>query len=85
MTNPAVIGAVGTQIALDALTGGEPEQVTTLTPQIWDLENNQAELEANYFPDRDATFSSAVSVEGYTNYTPEQLFECKGPGSNRTS
>jgi ribose transport system substrate-binding protein len=80
VTNPAVIGAVGTQIALDALTGGEPEQVTTLTPQIWDLENNQEDLEANYFPDRDATFSSAVSVEGYTNHTPEQLFECKGPG-----
>ena len=47
---------------------------------MWDLENNQAELEANYFPDRDATFSSAVSVEGYTTYTPEQLFDCKGPG-----
>ena len=31
-------------------------------------------------PDRDATFSSAVSVEGYTTYTPEQLFACKGPG-----
>jgi ribose transport system substrate-binding protein len=80
VTNPAVIGAVGTQIALDALTGQEPEQVTTLTPQLWDLENNQAELEENYFPDRDATFSSAVTIEGYTNYTPEQLFECKGPG-----
>jgi ribose transport system substrate-binding protein len=80
VTNPAVIGGVGTAIALEALTGGEPELVTTLTPQIWDLENNQAELEANYFPDRDATFSSAVSVEGYTTFTPEQLFDCKGPG-----
>jgi ribose transport system substrate-binding protein len=80
VTNPAVIGAVGTAVALDALTGGEPELETILTPQIWDLENNQAELEENYFPDRDATFSSAVSVEGYTNYTPEQLFDCKGPG-----
>jgi ribose transport system substrate-binding protein len=80
VTNPAVIGAVGTQIALDALTGQEPEQTTTLTPQLWDLENNQAELEENYFPDRDATFSSAVTIEGYTDYTPEQLFDCKGPG-----
>ena len=34
----------------------------------------------NYFPDRDATFSSAVSVEGYTTFRPEQLFACKGPG-----
>ena len=80
VTNPAVIGGVGTAIALDALTGGEPELVTTLTPQVWDAENNMAELEANYFPDRDATFSSAVSVEGYTTFTPDQLFECKGPG-----
>src|SRR5262245_51074184 len=80
VTNPAVIGAVGTQIALDALNGKNPEQVTTLTPQLWDMENNQAELEENYFPDRDATSSSAVSIENYTNYTPEQLFDCKGPG-----
>jgi ribose transport system substrate-binding protein len=80
VTNPAVIGAAGTAVALEALTGGEPEQETLLTPQIWDLENNQAELEENYFPDRDATFSSAVTIEGFTNYTPEQLFECRGPG-----
>lgn len=80
VTNPAVIGGVGTAIALDVLTGGEPELVTTLTPQIWDAENNMADLEANYFPDRDATFSSAVTVEGFTTFTPEQLFDCKGPG-----
>ena len=80
VTNPAVIGGVGAAIAIDALTGGEPEQVTTLTPQLWDAENNMDELQANYFPDRDPTFSSAVSVEGYTTFTPEQLFDCKGPG-----
>jgi ribose transport system substrate-binding protein len=80
VTNPAVIGGVGTAIALEALTGDDPEQTTLLTPQVWDAENNLAELEANYFPDRDQTFSSAVSVEGYTTFTPEQLFDCKGPG-----
>ena len=80
VTNPAVIGGVGAAIAIDALTGGEPELVTTLTPQVWDAENNLADLEANYFQDREDTFSSAVSVEGYTTFTPEQLFDCKGPG-----
>jgi ribose transport system substrate-binding protein len=80
VTNPAVIGGVGTAIALQALNGEEPEQTTLLTPQLWDLENNQAELEANYFPDRDDTFSSAVTVEGYTTYEPQQLLDCKGPG-----
>src|SRR4051794_33024901 len=80
VTNPAVIGGVGAAIAIDALSGGEPEQVTTLTPQVWDAQNNLDELKANYFPDRDPTFSSAVSVEGYTTFTPQQLFDCKGPG-----
>jgi len=80
VTNPAVIGGVGTAIALDVLTGGEPDPVTTLTPEVWDAENNMEELEANYFEDRDATFSSAVSVEGFTTFTPEQLFDCRGPG-----
>ena len=80
VTNPAVIGGVGTAIALQALNGEEPEQTTLLTPELWDLENNQADLEASYFPDRDDTFSSAVTVEPYTTYTPEQLLACKGPG-----
>ncbi|MBA3288819.1 MAG: substrate-binding domain-containing protein [Acidimicrobiia bacterium] len=80
VTNPAVIGGVGTAIALEALSGESPEQTTLLTPQVWDAESSTADLEANYFEDRDDTFSSAVSVEGYTSYTPEQLFACKGPG-----
>jgi ribose transport system substrate-binding protein len=80
VTNPAVIGGVGTAIALQALDGKNPEKVTTLTPAVWDKANNEAELKANYFPDRDKTFSSAVTVDPYTTYTPEQLFACKGPG-----
>ena len=80
VTNPAVIGGVGTAIAIQALDGENPEKQTTLTPEVWDKANNEAELTANYFPDRDKTFSSAVTVEPYTTYTPEQLFACKGPG-----
>jgi ribose transport system substrate-binding protein len=80
VTNPAVIGGAGTAVAIRALNGEEPEQTTLLEPQVWDAENNMAELEANYFEDRDPTFSSAVSIEGYTSFTPEQLFACKGPG-----
>jgi ribose transport system substrate-binding protein len=80
VTNPAVIGGVGTNIALRVLNGEEVDQTTLLTPQVWDLENNESELEANYFPDRDDTFSSAVTVEGLTTYEPQQLLDCKGPG-----
>ena len=71
---------MGTAIALDVLSGKTVERETLLTPEVWDAEQDKATLEANSFPDRDATFSSAVSVKPYTTYTNEQLFACKGPG-----
>jgi ribose transport system substrate-binding protein len=80
VTNPAVIGGVGTAIALDVLSGKTVERETLLTPEVWDLANNKSTLEANSFPDREATFSAAVSVKPYTTYTNDQLFACKGPG-----
>jgi ribose transport system substrate-binding protein len=80
VTNPAVIGGVGTAVALDVLQGKTVKRETLLTPEVWDAEQDKATLEANSFPDRDATFSSAVSVKPYTTYTNEQLFACKGPG-----
>lgn len=80
VTNPAVIGGVGASIALDVLEGKKAAEETLLTPEVWDLETGKADLEANSFPDRDDTGSAAATVEGYTNYTPEQLFACAGPG-----
>jgi ribose transport system substrate-binding protein len=80
VTNPAVIGGVGTAIALDVLSGKTVERETLLTPEVWDAAEDKSTLEANSFPDRDATFSSAVSVKPYTTYTNDQLFACKGPG-----
>jgi ribose transport system substrate-binding protein len=80
VTNPAVIGGVGTAIALDVLSGKKVNRETLLTPEVWDVQKNKSTLEANSFPDRDATFSAAVSVKPYTTYTNEQLFACKGPG-----
>ena len=80
VTNPAVIGGVGTALALDVLSGKTVERETLLTPEVWDLASNKSTLEANSFPDREATFSAAVSVKPYTTYTNDQLFACKGPG-----
>ena len=80
VTNPAVIGGVGAAIALDVLDGKEVEEETLLTPAVWDMATGKADLEANSFPDRDDTGSAAATVDGYTSYTPEQLFACKGPG-----
>jgi ribose transport system substrate-binding protein len=80
VTNPAVIGGVGTAIALDVLAGKQVNRETLLTPEVWDLAKNKSTLEANSFPDRDASFSAAVSVKPYTTYSNDQLFACKGPG-----
>ena len=80
VTNPAVIGGVGTAIALDVLEGKQVDRETLLTPEVWDLAKNKSTLEANSFPKRDASFSAAVSVKPYTTYSNDQLFACKGPG-----
>jgi ribose transport system substrate-binding protein len=80
VTNPATIGGVGTSLAIDVLSGKQVERETLLTPQVWDYASSKAELEKNYFPDRDPTYSSQVEVKPYTHYTPDQLFACKGPG-----
>jgi ribose transport system substrate-binding protein len=80
VTNPAVIGGVGTAIAIDVLDGKQVKRETLLTPEVWDAAADKSTLEANSFPDRDASFSAAVSVKPYTTYTNEQLFACKGPG-----
>ncbi len=80
VTNPAVIGGVGAALALDVLSGKKVAQTTLLNPEVWDMKTSSAKIKANYFPDRDATFSAAVSVKPYTTYAPADLFACKGPG-----
>jgi ribose transport system substrate-binding protein len=80
VTNPAVIGAVGTSIALDALNGKSPNKMTSLTPNAWTAGIDLDTLKKFYFADQPPTYSSGIQVEGYTTYTPEQLFACMGPG-----
>jgi ribose transport system substrate-binding protein len=79
VTNPAIIGGVGTAIAVDALTGKNPERVTTLTPEVWDSEN-QTTWEKNVNPKLPPTYSVVMEVKPYTTFTPAQLTTCKGPG-----
>jgi ribose transport system substrate-binding protein len=78
VTNPAVIGGVGAAIAIDALTGKNPQKVTTLTPAVWD-KSNQSEWEKYYNPQLPPTYSTFTEVKPYTTFTPQQLSSCKGP------
>lgn len=78
-TNPAAIGAVGTDVALRVLQGEDVDRETMLTPEILDVAGDQELLESLYLPDRDATFPVQAQVEPFTTYTNEQLFACEGP------
>jgi ribose transport system substrate-binding protein len=80
VTNPATIGGVGTAIALDALNGKNPEKVTTLTPEVWDMESSADKIKEFYDPKLPPTYSNQMVVEPYTTYTKDQLTGCQGPG-----
>lgn len=80
VTNPAVIGAVGTDIALKVLNGEDVERETTLTPELWTMEEDAEVMQEAYDPDRPPTSSAAVEIDYPLQMTKEQLYACEGPG-----
>lgn len=80
VTNPPAIGAVGVSIALDALTGKNPQQTTLLTPKVFSSDN-PADLKAMYAPDQQPGWSTYVNIPPYTHYSGSaDVSACKGPG-----
>jgi ribose transport system substrate-binding protein len=80
VTNPPAIGAVGVAIALDALTGKNPEQTTLLTPKVYSTDDADG-LKALYAPDQQPGWSTYVDIEPYTTYKGSaDVSACKGPG-----
>lgn len=80
VTNPPAIGAVGVAIALDALTGKNPEQTTLLTPQVFSTDDADG-LKSLYAPDQQPGWSTYVNIEPYTTYNGSaDVSACKGPG-----
>ena len=80
VTNPPAIGAVGTSIALKALTGKNPAQVTLLTPKVF-ANSDQAALKSLYAADQQPGWSTYVNIEPYTSYKGSaDVSACKAPG-----
>ncbi len=80
VTNPPAIGAVGMAIAIDALTGQNPDLVTTLTPNVYTTADTE-ELAAMYAPDEQVGWSTYVNIEPYTSYDGSaDVSACKAPG-----
>ena len=79
VTNPPAIGAVGTSIALQALTGKNPEHVVTLTPKVY--ATGDSALNDLFAPDEQPGWSTFVNIEPYTSYSGSaDVSACKGPG-----
>ncbi len=79
VTNPATIGAVGLEVGLRKLDGKDVPRETTLTPEVWDMKEAADTVKANYDKSLPPTYSSQMTVEGYTKYEPAALKSCKGP------
>jgi ribose transport system substrate-binding protein len=84
VTNSAAVGGAGVTLALQILGGEEPaEQVTLTEPQIWanDTEEGMAQLEEAADPDINETWPLQYTLEGWTDYTKEDIIACDGPGA----
>jgi ribose transport system substrate-binding protein len=82
VTNSAAVGGAGVKLALQILNGEEPEEQVTLTePEIWsnDTEEGIAQLEEANDPDIEATWPLQYTLEGWTDYTKEDIVACEGP------
>jgi ribose transport system substrate-binding protein len=82
VTNSAAVGGAGVKLALQILNGEEPAERITLTePQIWanDSEEGIAQLEEAADPDINETWPLQYTLEGWTDYTKEDIIACDGP------
>lgn len=79
VTNPPAIGAVGASIALQALTGENPDHTTTLTPIVY--ATGDSALEDLYAADEQPGWSTFVNIEPFTSYGGSaDVSACTGPG-----
>jgi ribose transport system substrate-binding protein len=82
VTNSAAVGGAGVTLALQILGGDEPDERITLTePQVWanDSEEGIALLEEANDPDIDPLWPLQYSLEGWTDYSKEEIIACEAP------
>jgi ribose transport system substrate-binding protein len=82
VTNPASVGGAGVTLAVQILDGTEPESNEVLMePALWanDTEDGVAQLEAANDPDIDPTWPLGITIDGWTDYTKEDILACEGP------
>jgi ribose transport system substrate-binding protein len=80
VTNPASVGGAGVTLALQILNGEAPDDPAVLVdPVVWDntSEEGTAALEEANDPDIDETWPLGITIEGWTDYTKEDILACE--------
>ncbi|WP_109311923.1 ABC transporter substrate-binding protein [Ruegeria sp. AU67] len=83
VTNPGSVGGAGIALAVDILNGNAPENKTVLVdPVLWEnaTDAGRETITAAQNPNLDPEWPVSVTVPGWTDYTMEQIIDCKGPG-----
>jgi ribose transport system substrate-binding protein len=79
VSNPPAVGGAGLGVALNVLEKKEQPRVVKISPTIWDNDTGTAQLKTAYNPKLDPYYSDKIDVPPYTNFTMDQLIDCKGP------
>ncbi|MBS8225630.1 substrate-binding domain-containing protein [Vannielia litorea] len=83
VTNPGSIGGAGVTLALRILDGETPEErVVLVDPALWANtdEAGKAKIAEAQNPDLDPEWPVSVQIDGWTDYSMEEIIACKGPG-----
>ena len=80
VTNPASVGGAGVTLALQILNGEQPDENAVLVdPEVWDntSEEGMSTLEEANDPDIDETWPLGITIEGWTDYTKDDILACE--------
>ena len=85
VTNPPSVGGAGVELALRILNGEAPSEKNVLvTPELWEnvTEDGKAQLTEAADPNIDPLWPLGLTIEGWTDYSKEEIIACKGPGES---
>jgi ribose transport system substrate-binding protein len=82
VTNPASVGGAGVELALRILNGEAPEEhAVTVEPELFENSTDEGRTaleEAS--KDLDPLWPLGLTIEGWTDYSIDEIIACKGPG-----
>lgn len=83
VTNPGSIGGAGMALAIRVLNGEVlDDKLVLVNPALWasDDPDGMAKIEAAQNPNLDPEWPVSVMIDGWTDYTMDEIIACKGPG-----